>query len=108
MHKLLERQLKRYLGSLDAIREAWLPFINAINEAYEQGEADRALLERSLELTSQELLAKNQHLREDIEERKRTEQKLQQLVAIVASSDDAIVSQTLDGIVLSWNQGAER
>ncbi|HXH06031.1 MAG TPA: PAS domain S-box protein [Vicinamibacterales bacterium] len=47
-------------------------------------------------------------IRSDITERKRAEESVRRLAAIVDSSHDAIIGLTLDGVVTSWNPAAAR
>ena len=45
---------------------------------------------------------------EDISERLRAQDALTQLASIVSTSEDAIIGQTLDGTVVTWNAAAQR
>jgi PAS domain S-box-containing protein len=45
---------------------------------------------------------------QDITELKRAMEEHTRLASIIEASDDAIISKTLDGIITSWNRGAQR
>ncbi len=62
MHNLLKRQLKKYLSG-SAIPEEIKEFIDSVDKAYRQFDEDREMLERSLDLSSQELLQANSEMR---------------------------------------------
>jgi PAS domain S-box-containing protein len=63
MHTLLKRQLKRQFGESFEIPPQWQPFIDRVDEAYKEFDADREMLEHSLELSSQELIDANSEMR---------------------------------------------
>ncbi len=61
-----------------------------------------------LEAHVEELEAHVEELNNVIIERKQIEERNSFLAAIVESSEDAIISKTLDGIITSWNDSAEK
>ncbi|MFH1079976.1 MAG: PAS domain S-box protein [Pseudomonadota bacterium] len=63
MHSLLKRQIKRYLSHTESFPREWDAFVNAVNDAYWQIDMDREMLERSLDLSSDELFEANSEMR---------------------------------------------
>lgn len=63
LHSLLRRQLKRHFGPGFAVPPEWRAFVAAVDVAYREADQDRGMLERSLDLSSQELLQAGAHNR---------------------------------------------
>ena len=90
MHSLLRRQLKKHFNSETPPPEL-AAFLNAVEEAYGQADADRRLLERSLELSSRELMQANADLR-----------------AIFQAHPDLFIRLDAEGRILDTRGGARR
>jgi PAS domain S-box-containing protein len=88
-HSLLRRQLKRYFGEGLVVPEAWQGFVQAVDAAYRESDADRSMLERSLELNSQELLQANAEMR-----------------ALFQAIPDWLLRVAADGTILAFKAGA--
>ncbi len=63
MHPVLLRQIQRHNEEPDRLSPAWASILAAIDKTYAHNDADRALMERSLELTSLEFVQRAESLR---------------------------------------------
>lgn len=93
-HSLLVRQIRRYLGGDEAVPDCCKPFLKAVDDAYKQSDHDRAMLERSMDLSSQELLQANAALR----------QSLSMLQATLDCTADGILVVDLQGRIQAFNK----
>ena len=102
-HKLLARQLRRHFGSLEAVPEGLTSLLEAIELAYRQADADRALLERAVDTVSRELEARLTALRETIGERDEVRHALSLLEAAVEGAEFGVLIVDLAGRVVRRN-----
>ena len=101
MHKLLARQLRRCFGSLEALPAELRPFVAAVEEAYQQSDNDRALLEHSMETVSEEMADRFRRAGEALVASQRTEEQLSRALSALA----ATLESTTDGILVVAETG---
>jgi len=101
MNKLLRRQIEKYLGELSSPPPGWDAFLAAVSDAYDAFDADRRLIERSLDISSQELTEINERLRQEVNERKDAAEQLRHSLSLLTATLDA----TADGILVVDRSG---
>lgn len=89
MHSLLKRQLRKHIGNTLPDFPGWDAFIQQVNEAYKEFDVDRNMLERVLDISSQELFEANSQLR-----------------AILEAFPDAFLLLDSQGIILELKAGS--
>ncbi|MDP2783489.1 MAG: ATP-binding protein [Sulfurimicrobium sp.] len=108
MHRLLERQIKRLLGDKPPLPLGWEMFLAAVDDAYASADADRVMIERSLDLMSRELNERNTELREELAERQRAEAQLEHLLSLLGttleSTADGILALDREARIMRFNQ----
>lgn len=86
-NRLLKRQVRRYLGDMDNLTPEMMKFLEAVNRSYNHYEEDRLLLERSMDISSEELRETNQRLKEEAEKQKTILGKLKNSLRTLLSID---------------------
>jgi len=94
MHRLLARQIRRHVAGGAASAE-WGPLLQAVDAAYTEFDADRALVARSLEISSRELMERNTELAARNAEAQAAHGKLQEAHAELRQLADELETRVL-------------
>jgi len=70
MNKLLQRQLQKHFGGADQVPGNFVDLLDAISDSYDHYEKDRKLIERSIDISSKEMIELNSQLKKDKEDLK--------------------------------------
>jgi two-component system, NtrC family, sensor kinase len=91
MHSLLKRQMAKSLSGIDRIPDYLQAFIAIVDQTYEEFDSDRKMLDRVMELNSQELLDSNAEMRLLQEQLRLRNHELEKTVHELKQMQDSLV-----------------
>ena len=89
-HSLLKKQTRRHFNDIETLSEDVKDFIKSVDYSYYEFDSDRTMLERSLDLSSQELLQANADMR-----------------AVFNTSPDLFIWIDKEGVIIDSKGGKE-
>ena len=89
-HSLLKKQTRRHFNDIETLSEDVKDFIKSVDYSYNEFDSDRTMLERSLDLSSQELLQANADMR-----------------AVFNTSPDLFIWIDKEGVIIDSKGGKE-
>lgn len=88
LHKLLERQLRKYLPDSWESHAGLKEFIDAVNSSYESFERDKALNEHANKISEEEYIRTNQRLVDEINQREESVLQLKEAIQAIQLDHD--------------------
>ncbi|MFZ6008904.1 MAG: sensor histidine kinase [Bacteroidota bacterium] len=106
-HKILKRQLAKYLPG-QTLPPEMLPLLDAINQFYHYTDRDREMIERAMEISSEELSEANRKAQEELQLKLRAQEKAIEKESILKSINknifEAIFRRSLHGEIIFVNE----
>ncbi len=87
-NRLLTRQIKRTLGGMDKVPPEMLELLEKVNDSYEHFEEDRRLLDRAMDISSEELREANDLLRAESKKQMKILEQLRDVLTTLWSVSD--------------------
>jgi PAS domain S-box-containing protein len=107
LNKLLQRQIQKHFGEIDNLPGNCKALLKTISDSYDHYEKDRKMLERSIDISSNEMIELNNKLRTEITELEKAKRELKDneanLNAIINNTNDSIFSIDRNYRILSLN-----
>lgn len=92
-HRILRYQIRKYLHDPEENPKEWTLLLTAVSDAYKHADQDRAMIERSLEISSEELMEYNKKLKKEADEAKKQAKKLQKLNKLMIGREIKMIEQ---------------